>query len=63
MEISGSMSIAAQEIATNKTQTGYDVLTKTMQKTVQGAQTEENAQQRMEIAEQTGKGTNIDIKA
>jgi len=60
MEVSGAMGIAAQEMATNKSQAGYDVLTKTLQKTEQGAQ---NEQQRMEVAEQTGKGTNIDIKA
>lgn len=63
MEISGAMSPVAQEVAVNKIQAGYDGLTKTLQKTVQGAQTEENVQQRMEIAEQTGKGKNIDIKA
>lgn len=63
MEISGAMSPAAQEMAVNKTQAGYDVLTKTLQKTTQGAQTEENTQLRMEVAEQTGKGTKIDIKA
>lgn len=60
MEVSGAMGIAAQEVATNKAQAGYDVLTKTLQKTAQG---EQNDQQRMEIAEQTGKGMNIDIKA
>jgi hypothetical protein len=63
MEVSAAMSPVAQEVAVNKTQAGYDVLTKTLQKTAQGAQTEENAQQRMEVAEQTGKGTKIDIKA
>lgn len=60
MEISGSMSIAAQEIATNKTQSGFDVLTKTLQKTDQN---QEREQQRVQTAEQTGKGLNIDIKA
>lgn len=60
MEISGAASIATQEIATNKLQSGYDGLTKTIQKTEQN---ETNSQQRMEIAEQTGKGMNIDVKA
>lgn len=60
MEISGAMSPAAREMAVNKVQAGYDVLTKTLQKT---AQNEQNDQQRMEIAEQTGKGMKIDIKA
>ena len=60
MDVSGATSIAAQEMATNKTQAGFDVLTKTLQKTEQNEQT---SQLRMEIAEQTGKGLNIDIKA
>ncbi|MCK4501578.1 MAG: hypothetical protein KAU22_00995 [Desulfuromonadales bacterium] len=60
MEVSGSISIAAQEIAANKTQTGFDVLTKTMEKTEQ-MQTDEK--QRLEIAEQTGKGVYLDVKA
>ena len=60
MEISGAVSLGAQEVATNKVQTGFDVLTKTLHKT---AQNEVNAQQKMEIAEQTGKGMNIDVKA
>ena len=60
MDISGATSIAAQEISTNKAQAGFDVLTKTLQKTEQN---EQNPQLRMEIAEQTGKGLNIDIKA
>jgi len=57
MEVSGAVSIAAQEMATNKVQSGFDVLTKTLQKG------EQSNQQRMEIAEHTGKGMNIDIKA
>lgn len=57
MDISGATSFAAQEISTNKTQAGYDVLTKTMQKA------EQNEQQRLAVAEQTGKGMNIDVKA
>ena len=60
MDVSGATSIAAQEVATNKTQAGFDVLTKTLQKPEQN---EQNSQLRMEIAEQTGKGLNIDIKA
>ena len=60
MEVSGTMSIAAQEMATNKTQSGFDVLTKTLQKTEQ-MQTGE--QQRLQIAEQTGKGLTLDVKA
>ena len=60
MEISGSMGIATQEMETNKSQAGLDVLTKTLTKTEQNRQTE---QQRLEIAEQTGKGLHIDIKA
>lgn len=63
MEISGAMGIAAQEMATNKTQAGFDVLTKTLQKAEQVEQVGQNDQQRMEVAEQTGKGLNIDIKA
>ena len=53
-------SIAAQEMQTNKAQAGYDVLTKTMQK---AEQSEANEQQRMDVAQQTGKGMNIDVKA
>ena len=60
MDISGNTSIAAQEMATNKTQTGYDVLTKSLEKT---EQTRINEQQRLEIAEQTGKGLHLDVKA
>ena len=60
MNVSGATSIAAQEISANKMQTGFDALTKTIQKTEQG---EINSQQRMEIAQQTGKGVNIDVKA
>lgn len=60
MEVSGSTNFAAQEMATNKTQTGFDVLTKSLEKTEQ-MQTGE--QQRLEIAEQTGKGLNLDVKA
>lgn len=60
MEASGSTSIAAQAMSTNKTQAVFDVLTKTLEKTEQMLTGE---QQRLEIAEQTGKGQTIDIKA
>ena len=60
MDISGSMGFAAQEMATNKTQTGFDVLTKTTEKTMQMKVGEA---QRLEIAEQTGKGVHLDVKA
>ena len=60
MDISGNTSIATQEMATNKTQSGYDVLTKSLEKT---EQTRINEQQRLEIAEQTGKGLHLDVKA
>ena len=63
MEISGTLNPAAQEVATNKAQAGFDVLTKTLSKTEQNEQNEQSEQQRMEVAEQTGKGLNIDIKA
>ena len=59
MEVTGT-SIAAQEMQTNKLQAGYDVLTKTIQK---ADQNELNDKQRMDIAQQTGKGMNIDVKA
>jgi len=59
MEISGSMSIAAQEMTNSRTQAGFDVLTKTLAKTEHN---QENDQQLQEIAEQTGKGLNIDIR-
>ncbi|MEE4252880.1 MAG: hypothetical protein V2I50_02445 [Desulfuromusa sp.] len=60
MEVSGSMSIAAQAMSTNKTQSGFDVLTKTLEKT---EQMQIDEQQRMQIAEQTGKGSRLDVKA
>ncbi|NOY14000.1 MAG: hypothetical protein GXP51_10145 [Deltaproteobacteria bacterium] len=60
MEISGAMGAAAQEMATNKAQSGFDVLTKTLQKTENN---EVNEQQQTQIAEHTGKGLNINIKA
>lgn len=60
MEISGS-ALLGQEVALNKAQAGYDVLTRTMTKTEQ--QAPESSLLRAEIAQQTGKGQNIDIKA
>jgi len=63
MEINGSMSIAAQEMEINKSQAGYDVLTKSMTKAQESEQGEQNEQQRVQLAEHTGKGMNIDIKA
>ena len=60
MEVSGSMSIAAQAMSTNKTQAGFDVLTKTLEKT---EQMQIDEQQRLQIAEQTGKGSRLDVKA
>jgi len=60
MDVSGATSIAAQEISTNKLQSGYEALTKTVQKFEQN---EVDPQQKMEIAQQTGKGLNIDVKA
>ena len=60
MEIASS-TLVGQEIALNKAQAGYDVLTKTMAKTEQ--QHPESTQLRAEIAQQTGKGQNIDVKA
>ena len=60
MDITSSTTVG-QEVATNKAQAGLDVLTKTMAKTVQ--QQPDSSLQRAQIAEQTGKGQNIDIKA
>ena len=56
-----SSTVVGQEVAMNKAQAGLDVLTKTMAKTEQ--QTPDNGVQRAEVAQQTGKGQNIDIKA
>lgn len=60
MDISGAMNFAAQEMATNKAQSGFDVLTKSLEKTEQMRADE---QQRLEIAEQTGKGLHLDVTA
>ena len=56
-----SSTMAGQQISENQAQSGMAVLTKTMAKTEQ--QKPDNALQRTEIAQQTGKGQNIDIKA
>jgi len=47
----------AQNDPTNKAQAGFDVLTKT------AAKFEQNEEQRISLAEYTGKGQNIDIMA
>lgn len=60
LEIGTAASLVNQDMANNKTQTGFDVLTKTTQKT---EQMQINEQQRLEIAEQTGKGLNLDVTA
>ncbi|MCD6580998.1 MAG: hypothetical protein J7K90_04280 [Desulfuromusa sp.] len=60
MEVSGSMSFAAQAMSTNKTQSGFDVLTKTLEKT---EQMQIDEQQRLQITEHTGKGLNLDVSA
>ena len=60
MESSGLTSILNQEVATNRSRTGFDVLTKTLEKT---EQMQENEQLRMQIAEQTGKGLHLDVTA
>lgn len=60
MDISAGTNIAVQEMATNKAQSGYDVLTKSLEKT---EQMRTNEQQRLEIAEQTGKGLHLDVTA
>ena len=60
MNVSDSMSIAAQAMSTNKTQAGFDALTKTLEKTEQMQMGE---QQRLQIADQTGKGSRLDVKA
>lgn len=60
LDIGTTASLINQDAATNKTQTGFDVLTKTTEKT---EQMQINEQQRLEIAEQTGKGLNLDVTA
>lgn len=60
LEVGPTTSMVGQEIANNRAQAGLDVLTKTSEKS---EQMEENEQLRLEIAEQTGKGLNLDVTA
>jgi hypothetical protein len=60
MDVSSSYDSAAQYGSILKQSAGYDAFTKTTEKT---EQMKENEQQRLEIAEQTGKGVNLDVKA
>lgn len=60
LEVGSPTSMVNQDIANNKSQAGLDVLTKTTEKT---EQMEANEQMRLEIAEQTGKGLNLDVTA
>ncbi|MBD1399695.1 hypothetical protein [Pelovirga terrestris] len=60
LEIGTAASLVNQDMTNNKTQAGFDVLTKTTEKT---EQMQINEQQRLEIAEQTGKGLNLDVTA
>jgi len=65
MEINAATTIANQEIGNNKAQTGLDVLTRTLDKTEQTAQSKapQDDSLRLDMAKATGKGQNIDIKA
>jgi len=65
MEINASTTIASQEIGNNKAQTGLDVLTRTLAKSgqVEQSQSSQTESMRVDIANETGKGQNIDIKA
>ena len=60
METSGLTSTLNQELMTSKARTGFDALTKTLEKTDQMKVQE---QMRLQIAEQTGKGLNLDVTA
>jgi hypothetical protein len=60
MDVSSSYDSAAQYGSVLKTAAGYDAFTKTNEKT---EQMKENEQMRLEIAEQTGKGVNLDVTA
>lgn len=59
LDISGAAGLIQQENSAQRTQTGFDVLTRSGDKT---EQTIVNEQLRMEIAEQTGKGLNLDVR-
>ena len=60
LEVGTAASLVNQDMANHKTQSGFDVLTKTTEKT---EQMQINERQRLEIAEQTGKGLNLDVTA
>lgn len=60
LEVSTATSLVNQDKANNKAQAGFDVLTRTTEKT---EQMQINERQRLEIAEQTGKGLNLDVTA
>ncbi len=60
LDISGAAGLMNQETSSQRTQTGFDVLTRSGDKT---EQTMVNEQLRLEIAEQTGKGLNLDVRA
>jgi len=64
MDINTSTSILSQEIGKNKAQTGLDVLTRTLTKTekTEPVASEQGEALRVDLARQTGKGQNIDIK-
>ncbi len=62
MEINAATTIANQEISNNKAQAGLDVLTRTIEKADQ-AQKPQSETMRLDIARQTGKGQNVDVKA
>lgn len=65
MEINAATTIANQEISNNKAQTGLDVLTRTIAKADQAeqAQQPQDDSTRVDIANQTGKGQNVDVTA
>ena len=65
MGLNIATTIANQEIVNNKAQTGLDVLTRTIDKSDQAAQAQkpQSETMRLDIARQTGKGQNIDVKA
>ena len=72
MQINPSSILANQEISTNKAQTGLDILTRTQAKSEQSeplkqersesAGSEQSEAMRIDVAQMTGKGQNIDIK-
>ncbi len=64
MEVNVATTIANQEISTNKAQTGLDILTRTLAKTEQAEKTRSPMHEglKADIAKQTGKGQNIDIR-